>query len=195
MSLRLGILDRGHRFGTKLLFTMIRVVSRQPVPEALKLVMYRAGFYGTPMQKVTQEAMRGPAAWSIGDRELMAAFVSKINDCEYCVRTHSEVSAKAYNDRAKVSATLADVETAAIEEPLRATLRMLRTLTREHTVSADDMQVLLAAGVSREQITDALAVCFAFSTMNRLAEAFDFSIGTSEAFAAGAGYLLSRGYR
>jgi uncharacterized peroxidase-related enzyme len=195
MSLRLGILDRGHRVGTKLLFTMIRVVSRQPVPEALKLVMYRAGFYGTPMQKVTQAAMRGPSAWSIGDRELMAAFVSQLNECEYCVKTHSEVATRAYDDRAKVMATLTDVETAAIEEPLRATLRMLRKLTIEHTVGANDMQALLTAGVSREHIEDALAVYFAFSTMNRLAGAFNFAIGTPAAFASGAQYLHSRGYR
>lgn len=193
--MRLDILDRGHRFGTKLLFTMIRVFSRQPVPEALKLVKYRGDFYGAPMQKVTQEAMRGPSAWSIGDRELMAAFVSKTNECEYCVKTHSEVAAKAYNDRPKVMAALDDIDTAAIGEPLRSTLHMLRKLTLEHTVGVDDMRALLTAGISREQIEDALAVCFTFGTMNRLADALEFSIGTPDAFAAGAQYLVSRGYR
>jgi hypothetical protein len=34
---------------------------------------------------------------------------------------------------------------------------MLRKLTREHTVDADDMRAVIAAGVSREQIEDALA--------------------------------------
>jgi DNA-binding SARP family transcriptional activator len=90
---------------------------------------------------------------------------------------------------------LSDLETAAIEEPLRATLRMLRKLTREHTVDADDMRAVLAAGVSREQIEDALAVCFAFSTVGRLADAFGFFQPGPEAFAAGAKYLLARGYR
>jgi hypothetical protein len=37
---------------------------------------------------------------------------------------------------------------------------MLRKLTREHAVDADEMRTLMAAGVSREQIEDALAVCF-----------------------------------
>ena len=124
--MRLSILDRGHSFGTKLLFMLIRAMSRHPLPEALKLVMYRADFYGTPMQKVTQAAMRGPSAWSVGDRELMAAFISTINGC------------------------------------------------------------------SREQVEDALAVYYAFSTMNRLADAFDFAIGTPEEFVAGAQYLLAR---
>ena len=192
--MRLDILDRGHRFGTKLLFMLIRVMSRQPVPEALKLIMYRADFYGTPMKTVTQEAMRGASAWSVGDRELMAAFISKINECDYCIRAHSEVAAKAYSDRAKVMTTLANVETAEIDEPLRMTLRMLRKLALEHSVSSEDLRLLLDAGVSREQIEDALAVYYAFSTMNRLADAFDFAIGTPEEFVAGAQYLLSRGY-
>jgi len=40
---------------------------------------------------------------------------------------------------------LADLETAPIEEPLRATLRMLRKLARGHTVGPDDMRALLTA--------------------------------------------------
>jgi hypothetical protein len=81
--MRLTILDSGHRFGTKALFALIRVVSRQPVLDVIKLLTYRADFYGRAMRGVTHEAMRGPSAWSIGDRELMAAFVSKMNECEF----------------------------------------------------------------------------------------------------------------
>jgi hypothetical protein len=81
--MRLAILDSGHAFGTKLLFALIRGVSRQPVLDVIKLVKYRADFYGRPMSRVTHEAMRGPSAWSVGDRELMAAFVSKMNECEF----------------------------------------------------------------------------------------------------------------
>jgi alkylhydroperoxidase family enzyme len=43
------------------------------------------------------------------------------------------------------------------------------TLTREGTVSAADMREVLAVGVSPEQIEDALAVCAAFNTTDRLA--------------------------
>jgi uncharacterized peroxidase-related enzyme len=193
--MRLAILDKGHRFATKALFAIIRVASRQPVPEAVKLVMYRPDFYGAPMGKITHDAMRGPSAWSVGDRELMAAFISKLNSCEYCIQAHTAVSAKAYRDRAKVSAALADLETAPIDEPLRATLRMLAKLTREHEVAADDMRAVLVAGVSHEQILDALSVGFVFNAMNRLADAFKFEVGKPEAFEAGARYLLARGYR
>ena len=193
--MRLGILDSGHSFGTKALFALIRAVSRQPVLDVIKLVKYRADFYGGPMQRVTHEAMRGPSTWSVGDRELMAALVAKTNGCEWCTHAHGAVAKAAYRDEAKVSAVLSDLDTAAIEEPLRATLRMLRKLTREQAVDADDLRALLAAGVSRDQIEDALAVCFSFNTMGRLADAFGFFVPGPQAFDAGAKYLLARGYR
>jgi uncharacterized peroxidase-related enzyme len=193
--MRLAILDSGHGLGTKALFAFIHAVSRQPVPDVVKLIKYRPDFFGTPMQKVVQEAMRGPSAWSIGDRELMAAFVSKMNECKFCTKAHAAVAARAYHDEAKVSAVLSDLETAVIEEPLRATLRILCKLTREHAVDADDMRAVLGAGVSREQIEDALAVCFAFNTIDRLAEAFELFVPGPEAFEASAKFLLARGYR
>lgn len=90
---------------------------------------------------------------------------------------------------------LSDLESASLEEPLRATLRMLRKLTLEHAVEADDMRTVMAAGASRAQIEDALAVCFAFNTTDRLADAFEFSVPGPKAFEAGAKYLLTRGYR
>jgi hypothetical protein len=81
--MRLAILDSGQGFGAKVLFALIRAVSRQPLPDVIRLNHYRPDFYGTPMRVVVHEAMHGPSAWSVGDRELMAAFVSKMNECEW----------------------------------------------------------------------------------------------------------------
>jgi hypothetical protein len=100
----------------------------------------------------------------------------------------------AYQDEAKVSAALADLEAAPFEEPLRATVQMLRKLTREHTVNADDMRAVLA-GASREQIEDALAVCFTFNTSDRLSRTFGWVVAGPKAFETGARFLLARGYR
>src|SRR4029079_19319185 len=80
---RLSVLDNGHTFSKKALFVMIRALSRHPVQDVVKTLMYRPEFFGGPMGQVFQELMRGPAEWSVGDRELMAAFVSKTNECEF----------------------------------------------------------------------------------------------------------------
>jgi uncharacterized peroxidase-related enzyme len=193
--MRLDILDRGYSPAVKLLFAFIRTVSRHPVPDAAKLVFYRPGFYGARAKAFTHEAMRGPSGWSVGERELMAAYVSKVNDSEFCIGAHTATARLAFRDGPLVAAVLADLESAPISEPLRATLRMLGRLTAEGKVGGDDMREVLAAGVTRRQVEDALAVCAAFTITDRLADAFGFEVLTPDGFEAGAKYLLKRGYK
>jgi uncharacterized peroxidase-related enzyme len=193
--MRLDVLNRGYGPGTKLLFALIRLFSRHPVPDAAKLVFYRPEYYGSRAKEFTQEVMRGPSAWSVGDRELMAAFVSQANQSAFCIGAHTATAEQAYQDGPKVAAALAGLDSAPVDEGLRATLRLLGKLTREGSVSAEDMRRVLSAGVTRQQVEDALAVCTAFNTTNRLADAFGFEVLSSEDFTAGAKYLLKRGYR
>jgi AhpD family alkylhydroperoxidase len=193
--MRLEILNRGYGSGTKLLFALIRVFSGHPVPDAAKLVFYRPDFYGSRAKEFTHEAMRGPSDWSVGDRELMAAYVSQVNGSAFCIGAHSATARRAYQDGPRVAAVLADLESAPVEEGLRATLRMLGKLTREGKLGAGDMREVLSAGVSRQQVEDALAVCTAFNTTGRLADALGFEVLSPEGFEAGAKYLLKRGYR
>jgi hypothetical protein len=80
---RLAKLDSGHTFATKAMFAMIRAISRHPVPDVVKTLRYRPEYFGGHMGPVFQEVMRGPSEWSVGDRELMAAYVSKTNECEF----------------------------------------------------------------------------------------------------------------
>jgi AhpD family alkylhydroperoxidase len=125
----------------------------------------------------------------------MAAYVSQANESAFCIGAHGATARQAYQDEPKVAAVLADLESAPVEDGLRATLRMLGKLTREGKVGAEDMQQVLSAGVSRQQVEDALAACAAFNTTDRLADAFGFELLSPEGFEAGAKYLLERGYR
>ena len=54
---------------------------------------------------------------------------------------------------------------------------------------------MLATGVTKSQIQDALAVCFAFNVITRLADTFEFYVGPRAHFDAGATHLLTRGYK
>jgi AhpD family alkylhydroperoxidase len=189
---RPAALEHGYRLGPKLLFRVVRLFSGRPLPDAARLTFYRPDFYGRHMKQITHAAMRGPSAWSVAERELMAAHVSTVIESPFCVGAHTATAARAYDDRQAVEAVLADP--GAAQQPLRATLELLGTLAREGTVTADDMRAVLAAGASREQIVDALAVLFAFGTTARLANAFAFSVLDEDGFEAGAKYLLKRGY-
>jgi hypothetical protein len=46
-------------------------------------VFYRKEFFGLPMNALSQTVMRGPSHWSVWERELFAAFVSRINQCVF----------------------------------------------------------------------------------------------------------------
>src|SRR4051812_49681721 len=108
--MRLDVLNRGYRPGTKLLFALIRLFSGHPMPDAAKLTFYRPDFYGGPAKEFTHEAMRGPSEWSVGDRELMAAYVSKVNETAFCVAAHTATARRAYQDEERVAAALADLD-------------------------------------------------------------------------------------
>jgi AhpD family alkylhydroperoxidase len=192
--MRPAVLNHGYGLGPRLLFRLIRLMSGHPAPDAAKLTFYRSDFYGTHAKRFTQEAMRGRSAWSVGDRELMAAYVSKVNDSPFCIGAHTATATRAYQDPERVAAVLADLGSAPIDEGLRATLVMLGKLAGDGRLRADDVRAVLAAGVRRQQIEDALAVGFAFNTTDRLANGFGFDMLSQEGFEAGAKYLLKRGY-
>jgi AhpD family alkylhydroperoxidase len=189
------VLNTGYSRRVRILFRLIGSMTGGPVPDAARYTFYRPDFLGSWLKRLTHEAMRGTSAWSVGERELMAAYVSHHNSSEFCVDTHSATATRALGDRTMVTLVLHDLESAPVPEPLRATLRLLGTLTREGTVTPDDVRMALASGASTEQVEQALAVCFAFNVINRLADAFDFARLTAEGYAKGARYLLKHGYR
>jgi alkylhydroperoxidase family enzyme len=96
--MRLDVLNHGYSAGTKLLFTLIRLVSGHPLPDAARVTFYRPDFYGARAKEFTHEAMRGPCEWSVGDRELMAAYVSKVNESAFCIGAHTATARQAYQD-------------------------------------------------------------------------------------------------
>ena len=111
------------------------------------------------------------------------------------MRAHGAVASKILGD-GPVDAALADLSTAPISEPLRATLAFLKKVTRDHgNVSSEDVKPMIAAGVTRAQIDDALLVGWCFNVITRLADTFEFHVGPRSAFDASAKFLLGRGYR
>jgi hypothetical protein len=81
--MRLKNLERGHSFGVRLFLGFLRVVTRKEPPDVVKTLYYRPDFYGAQYSSLLQELMRGPGKWSVGDRELFAAFTSSLNQCPF----------------------------------------------------------------------------------------------------------------
>jgi len=79
--MRLHTVEHRHRLPENLKLGLIRLVSRRRVPDVVKTLMYRPEFFGRAQAKWTQAVMRGPSPWSVGERELFAAFTSRLNQC------------------------------------------------------------------------------------------------------------------
>ena len=81
--MRLRDVARGQTLGAKVLFGMMRLMTGFRAPDVVRAVKYRPAMWGTPFGALSQEVMRGPSAWSVGERELFAAFVSHSNQCPF----------------------------------------------------------------------------------------------------------------
>ena len=81
--MRLASVERGGRLRDRLLYAIIRRVSGFRAPDVVRTLRFRAARFGRPHSLHTHEVMRGPSEWSVGERELFAAFVSRVNDCHF----------------------------------------------------------------------------------------------------------------
>jgi hypothetical protein len=52
-------------------------------PGVVRTLLYRKEFFGRPWSELTQQVMRGPSPWTVGERETFAAFVSQLNKCVF----------------------------------------------------------------------------------------------------------------
>lgn len=81
--MRIARVAHGHTLAQKAMLTLIRVVSRRRAPEVVLTLWYRKEFFGGHMSRLLQAVMRGPSEWTVGERELMAAFVSRVQQCPF----------------------------------------------------------------------------------------------------------------
>lgn len=75
--MRLERLDRGHTLPIRLLLRAARA------PDVVKTLLYRPGAFGAPFTRALHPVMRGSSPWSVGERELFAAYTSRLNQCPF----------------------------------------------------------------------------------------------------------------
>ncbi len=82
--MRLDKVAHGHGLGARVKLSLIGLMSgKGGAPDVVRAVMYRPRFWGAPQSALFQKVMRGPSEWSVGERELFAAFVSRKNQCPF----------------------------------------------------------------------------------------------------------------
>jgi hypothetical protein len=80
---RLRILENGYRPLQKVILNIIRAISGGKVPGPILVLSYRRKLCGKYLAACYQEGMRKATEWSLGEVELFAVFISKLNECKY----------------------------------------------------------------------------------------------------------------
>lgn len=149
---------------------------------------------GKLLSQYHQQILRGHSPLSVGDRELIAAYVSGLNSCNFCHGTHLAAAELFGVSRDLVLTLIEDPNLGAAPEKLRALLAYARKLTLDHNrMTAEDAQKVFDAGWSERALHDLILVAATFNFMNRFVHGH--GIEGDEALHTERGrYLFENGY-
>jgi uncharacterized peroxidase-related enzyme len=145
-----------------------------------------------PLVDYHQVVLRGPSELTVGERELIAAFVSGLNSCRYCRGVHEAVAERFGIEHGVLTALLEDIGTAPVRDALKPLFAYVRKLTETPSrMTPADAEAVLAAGWQERTLYDAVSVCALFNLMNRIVEGLGVRAPDEDYFAVAAQRLSS----
>lgn len=116
----------------------------------------------------TEGVMRCPASISLGMRELIAAWTSRINECRFCTAAHAAAAAEHLGGEELVRSVLDEMESSPLDQRDKAMLRYIAKVTHDlPSVGEADVEQLRAVGWDDEAIYYAITTCALFNFYNR----------------------------
>jgi uncharacterized peroxidase-related enzyme len=168
----------------------------EELPGILGLLAFKPETAAT-VSAFTQQLLRGPSSLTPGEREIIAAVVSRRNGCRFCAMAHTAAAEQVTGDRDLVDAVIRDPASAPVSEKMRALLLVAAKVQGSGLdVTADDIAAVRAAGASDEDLHDAVLVAAAFCMFNRYVDGLAASTPTDPAIYEIIGReLADNGYR
>src|SRR5882724_8594905 len=122
-----------------------------------------------PLLEYHEILLRGESAFSPAERELIAAYVSALNKCDYCRAVHSQTAVALGIDANAISEILSGSGLEHVDRRMRPVLAFVRKLTLSPgTMTVADVDEIFAAGWNDRALHDAAGICGLFNLMNRL---------------------------
>lgn len=122
-----------------------------------------------PLLEYHDRLLRDRSPLKVADRELIAAFVSGLNACDYCHGAHV-IAAGAFGiDEGLIDTLMQGVDAAPVDERLKPVLAYVEKLTRTPSkIGPSDAQKVYDAGWDEQALFDAISICALFNLMNRI---------------------------
>jgi uncharacterized peroxidase-related enzyme len=113
--------------------------------------------------------LRGPSSLSPGEREMIAAYVSKGNQCHFCTLLHASTARHLLGEAGTVvDSVLAQGAHAPVSEKLQALLEIAGKVRVDgRLVTAEDVARARQAGADDKAIHDTVLIAAAFSMYTR----------------------------
>lgn len=166
------------------------------LPGIVGLLRYRPET-GRPLSALAETLLRSPNTLTQGERELIAAYVSRLNDCAFCSASHAAFAAAQLPEgMALVNAVCADLGQAEIAPKMRALLHIAGKVQQGgRAVTAADADAARAAGASDTEIHDTVLIAAAFCMYNRYVDGLaTVAPDDPEGYAATAQAIVEYGY-
>jgi uncharacterized peroxidase-related enzyme len=122
-----------------------------------------------PLNELVEVLLRGSHSLTPGERELIATYVSYLNDCYYCQMSHGAIAAAHLNDDEElVKRVKADFQHADISDKLKALLVIAGKVQKggKH-VTSEDVEAARSLGATDLEIHDTVLIAAAFCMYNR----------------------------
>jgi uncharacterized peroxidase-related enzyme len=122
-----------------------------------------------PLNALCDVLLTGDEKLSRGERELIAAYVSSLNECRFCYRTHAAFAAVRLPDGMDtVEGVCMDPAGAPVSDKLRALLRIAAAVQQDgRSVTDDHVAAARTAGATDLEIHDTVLIAAAFCMFNR----------------------------
>jgi len=150
-----------------------------------------------PLSELCEVLLRGPSTLIRGERELIAAYVSALNDCRYCASSHSVcAAAQLPGGMTVVEQVRADPGSAPVSAKVKALLAVAAAVARSgRAVTAGHVAQARSAGASDVEIHDTVLIAATFCMFNRYVDGLATTAPDDPAaYAAGAQRLVAQGY-
>jgi len=122
-----------------------------------------------PLLEYHEVLLRGESPFTAGERELIAAYVSGLNECNYCCTVHSQTAVALAINPDVMANVISNAQIADVEERMRPVLAFVHKLTLSPgEITNADVDAIFAAGWDDRALHGVVAICGLFNLMNRL---------------------------
>jgi len=147
-----------------------------------------------PLNELVEVLLCGPNTLTPGERELIATYVSSLNDCYYCQTIHGAIAAAHLDGNEDlVRRVKSDFQHADISEKMKALLVIAAKVQRGgKNVTAEDVAHARSLGATDLEIHDTILIAAAFCMYNRYVDGLGTAQPRDEAMYRERGKMVAR---